>query len=180
MAFPGFDSETVCDPLPPTAVFPKLTTPGFTVSCGCDATPTPAKLTTSGEFGELLTIETLPERFPADVGANFAVNDVDCPAVRVAGVASPLMLNAAPDTFACEIEMLADPEFVNVIDDEPLAPTMTLPKFTFTGLAVRLPCTPEPLSGIERVELVAVLVMVMLPDALPEVVGANCAVKVVV
>jgi len=94
---------------------------------------------TSGEFGELLTIEMLPVRFPADAGANFAVNEVVCPAVRVAGVASPLMVKPAPETFACEIEMFADPEFVSVIDDEPFAPTITLPKFTFRGFAVRLP-----------------------------------------
>jgi hypothetical protein len=93
----------------------------------------------SGEFGELLTIEMLPVGFPADAGANFAVKDVVCPAVRVAGVASPLMLNPAPDTLACEIVILAEPEFVNVMGDEPLAPTITLPKFTFRGLAVRLP-----------------------------------------
>jgi hypothetical protein len=83
------------------------------------------------------------------------------------------MLKPVPDTFAWEIAMLADPEFVNVMDDEPFAPTITLPKFTFKGLAVRLPWTPEPLRGIERVELFAVLVIVMLPEALPDVVGAN-------
>jgi hypothetical protein len=34
VAFPGFDNDTVCDPLPPTAVFPKLIAAGFTASCG--------------------------------------------------------------------------------------------------------------------------------------------------
>lgn len=103
------------------------------------ATPVPDKLTTSGEFGELLTMETLPVTLPADVGANFALNVVDCPAARVAGVASPLMLKPAPETFACEIEMLADPEFVSVMEDEVLAPTFTLPNVTLRGFAVRLP-----------------------------------------
>jgi hypothetical protein len=35
-----------------------------------------------------------------------------------------------------------------------------------------------PLSGIERVELLALLEIATLPEALPEAVGTNCAVKV--
>jgi hypothetical protein len=76
-AFPGFDNDTVCEVLPPTAMFPKLTAAGFTASCGCEATAAPVRLTTRGESGELLTIEMLPLLVPADVGANFAVKDVD-------------------------------------------------------------------------------------------------------
>ena len=55
-----------------------------------------------------------------------------------------------------------------------------MPKATFRGIAVRLPCTPAPLIGIDKVELLAVLEIVMLPDAPPEVVGVNCAVKLTV
>jgi hypothetical protein len=128
---------------------------------------------TSGEFGELLTMEMLPAALPADVGANFAVNDVVCPAPRVAGVARPLTPKPAPDTFACEMEMLAEPEFVRLMEEVPLAPTITLPKPTFSGFAVRAPWVAAPLRGIERVELLALLEIVMLPDAPPEVVGAN-------
>jgi hypothetical protein len=47
------------------------------------------------------------------------------------------------------------------------------------GFAVRLPCTPVPLSAIATAGLLAVLVIRMLPEAAPTVVGANCAVKVV-
>lgn len=177
VAFPGLDSETVCEVLLPTAAFPKLRLAGFTVSWGCDATPTPVRLTISGEFGELLTIEMLPLALPAVAGANFAVKDAVCPAPRVTGVASPLVLKPVPDTLACEIEILAEPELVNVTADEPLAPTITLPKVTLNGFAVRLPCVPEPLRGIDSMELVALLVIVMPPEALPEAVGAKLAVK---
>jgi hypothetical protein len=47
------------------------------------------------------------------------------------------------------------------------------------GFAVRFPRTPVPLSAIDTVGFVAVLVIVMPPAATPTVVGANCAVKVV-
>ena len=132
---------------------------------------------TRGEFGALLVMETLPVAVPAEVGANFAVKDAPCPAAIVIGVARPLMVKPVPETLACEIEMLAEPELVRVIDEVPFAPTITLPKPTVEGFAVRLPWVPEPLRGIESVELLAVLETVMLPDAAPEVVGANWAVK---
>ena len=177
IAFPGFDTDTVCDVLLPTASFPKLMLAGFSTSCGWDATPTPVNPMTRGEFGALLTIEMLPVALVPEVGENFAVNDVDCPAPRLEGIASPLMLNPGPKTFTCEMEMLADPEFVNVIDDVPLEPTVTLPKVTFEGVAVKLPCTPEPLRGMERVELFALLVIVTFPEAVPVEVGENCMLK---
>ena len=87
------------------------------------------------------------------------------------------MLNPVPDALPCEIVMLAVPEFVKVTFTDPLAPTSKLPKLMLDGFAARLPCTPVPVSGIETVESFALLVIVMLPDALPAVVGANCAVK---
>ena len=87
------------------------------------------------------------------------------------------MLNPAPDALPCETEMLAVPELVNVTFTEPLEPTSKLPKLMLDGFAARLPCTPVPVSGIETVESLALLVIVMLPEAIPAVVGANCAVK---
>jgi hypothetical protein len=126
----------------------------------------------------LLTIEMLPEALPAVVGENFAVNEVLCPALSVEG-ASPVMLNPVPDALPEEIATLAVPEFVKVTLTDPLAPTSRLPKLMLVGFAVRLPCTPVPLSAIATVGLLAVLVIRMLPEAAPTVVGANCAVKVV-
>lgn len=79
------------------------------------AAPDPLRETVIGEFGPLFTIDTLPLTFPAEVGANFAANDVLCPAPSVIGVAIPLTLKPVPDAVACEMVRFAVPEFVNVI-----------------------------------------------------------------
>jgi len=158
-AFPGFVSVTVCDPVVPTETLPKATLAGLIVSCGCEAVPDPDKEITSGEPGALLTIETLPVALPAVVGENLAVNDVLCPAVSVCGAARPVMLNPVPVAPPCEIATLAVPEFLRVTLTDPLAPTSRLPKLMLVGFAVRLPCTPLPLSAMDTVGLLAVLVI---------------------
>jgi len=81
----------------------------------------------------------LPVRFAAEVGENFAVKVALCPAMRVDGVASPPVVTPAPEILICEMVMVAEPELVRLMDDEPEDPTITLPKFTLVGLAVRLP-----------------------------------------
>jgi hypothetical protein len=178
-AFPEFVNVTVCDIVLPTDTLPNVTLAGLIVSCGCEAVPVPDKAITSGEPGALLVIETLPVALPAVVGENFAVNDVLCPAVSVIGAARPVMLNPVPDALPCEIATLAVPEFLRVTLTDALAPESRLPKLMLVGFAVRLPCTPVALSAIATVGLLAVLVIRMLPEAAPTVVGANCAVKVV-
>jgi hypothetical protein len=95
----------------------------------------------------------------------------------VSGVDNPLMPKPVPDADAAEIVTLADPEFVNVTGVDPVVPRRTLPKFTLVGLAERPPSVPVPLSGMDSVASDALLVIAMLPDALPLAVGANCAVK---
>jgi len=114
----------------------------------------------------------LPVALPEAVGENLAVNEVLCPATNVCA-ARPVMLNPVPDALACEIATLAVPEFVRVTLTDPLAPTSRLPKLMLVGFAVRLPCTPVPLSVIDVVGLLAVLVIRMLPETAPTVVGAN-------
>jgi hypothetical protein len=79
------------------------------------AVPDPLRETVIGEFGPLFTIDTLPLTLPAEVGENFAVNDVLCPAPSVNGVVMPLTLKPAPVAVACEMVRLAVPEFVIVI-----------------------------------------------------------------
>jgi hypothetical protein len=143
------------------------------------AVPEPVKAIESGEPAALLTIEMLPVALPAVVGANFAVNVVLCPAFSVTGAARPVMLKPVPDALPDEIATLAVPEFVRVTLTDPLAPTSILPKLMLVGFAVKFPCTPVPLSAIDTFGSLAVLVMRMLPAATPAVVGANCAVKVV-
>lgn len=101
--------------------------------------PEPARLTTRGELGALLTTETLPVALPAEAGAYFTVNDVCCPAAIVIGADNPLIENPVPEALACEIVTLAVPEFINVTDWLPLLPTLTEPKLTVAGLAPSWP-----------------------------------------
>lgn len=143
------------------------------------AVPDPDKAITSGELGALLTIKMPPVALPVAVGENLAVNDLLCPAFSVNGVVRPVMLNPVPDALPAEIATLAVPEFVRVTLTDPLAPTSRPPKLMLVGFAIRFPCAPVPLSAIDTVGLLAVLVITMLPAATPTVVGANCAVKVV-
>src|SRR3989442_12722300 len=83
-----------------------------------------------GELGALLTSETLPDALPVAVGANCTLKVLDCPAARVRGEVSPLMLKPAPVKLACAMVKLAPPELVRVRFCTPLLPTSTLPKLT--------------------------------------------------
>lgn len=171
--FPGFDTVTTCEVLLPTVALPKFRLAGLAVIWGCAATPIPLRLTSIGEFGALLLIEIFPVALPPVVGANFAEKDALWPAAIVRGAERPLMLKPVPETLACEIEILADPELVKVMVEDPFEPTVTLPNPTVCGLTARLPCAPDPLKGIDRVELLALLVTSMFPTTFPEVVGAK-------
>jgi len=91
-ALPVLLSETLCEPVLPTATLPKFTLVGAMVSCGCACVPVPLKEIASGEPGASLAIEMVPVKFPAEAGVNFAVNEVFCPGFRVNGVGTPLRL----------------------------------------------------------------------------------------
>jgi len=54
-----------------------------------------------------------------------------------------------------------------------LTPTVTLPKLTLEGITEICGCTPVPVSEIVAGEFVAVLLIMMLPDAAPRAVGAK-------
>lgn len=178
-AFPVFCKVMFCGEVLPTPTLPKETFAGLAEICGCAAVPDPLSAIANGDPGALLVTETVPVAGPADVGANFAVNEVFWPGVRVTGVAGPVMLKPAPEAVACEIVILAVPEFVRVTDKVPLLPTTTLPKLPLGGLAVRFPCVPVPPTGIANMAFDALLAIVILPEALPVLTGANCAVNVV-
>jgi hypothetical protein len=51
----------------------------------------------------------------------------------------PATAKPVPEALADEIVMLAVPEFVRVIDCDPLLPTATLPKLTLAAFAVSFP-----------------------------------------
>src|SRR5215813_716730 len=73
-------------------------------------------------------IATLPFTAPAAAGENFTVNDVLCPALRVKGRFSPVIVIPAPVADAAEIVTLVPPELVRVSVNDLLFPTTTLPK----------------------------------------------------
>jgi len=77
---------------------PKLTLAGVTDSVSVAATPLPLKASVAGEFGALLTNETLPAMLPVDGGVNCTLNELACPALSESGTVSPLILKPVPDT----------------------------------------------------------------------------------
>ena len=74
-------------------------------------------------FDPLEVMVTLPLAAPAVVGANFTEKVVLCPAVKVAGRASPLKLNPVPLALAAEIVRVDPPELVSVSDKVVLLPS---------------------------------------------------------
>src|SRR2546426_1171062 len=103
---------------------------------------------------------------------------LDCPAGRVRGKLSPLMLKPAPVTLPCEMVKLTPPELVKVRACKLLLLTSTLPRLTIGGATERGGGTPLALGATVLGELGALLTSEMPPDALPVVVGVNCTLKV--
>ena len=69
-AFPEFVTLTFCVAEDPSFTLPNPIFVVLNVSNSVAATPVPLRPITEGEFGALLTMVTLPEAAPADVGAN--------------------------------------------------------------------------------------------------------------
>src|SRR5438445_12087859 len=88
-----------------------------------------------GELGALLTSEMPPDTLPVAVGANCTLKVLDCPAARVSGNVSPLMLKPAPVKLPWAMVKLALPELVKVKFCMLVLPTSTLPKVALGGLA---------------------------------------------
>src|SRR5207244_2624073 len=136
LAVPGLVSVIVWVLVVPTTALPKLTLGGVTESWGC--TPVPLRAMVLGELGALLMSETLPDTLPVAVGANCTLKVLDCPAERVTGNISPLMLKPpARITLPCATVKLALPELVKVRFCTPVLPTSTLPKVTLGGVTER-------------------------------------------
>jgi hypothetical protein len=131
----------------------------------------------SGEFGALLASEIEPLTAPAEVGAKATLNEVLPPELIVTGVVRPWMLKPVPVTEADVIVTAAVPPLVSVIGVVFVLPVVTLPNATDVGFAESCGAVPVPLSEIASGEPGALLVIEMLPEALPADAGANCAVK---
>ena len=137
LALPPFETVIVCELLLPTTTLPKAALDGAVAICAC--VPVPLKAIAMGEPGALLAIEMLPLAPPAEDGVKLAESPALWPGLRVVGVDNPVMTKPEPEELAEEIVMLAVPEFVRVMDCDPLLPTATLPKLTLVGLAVSFP-----------------------------------------
>lgn len=129
-------------------------------------------------FDPFDVIVRLPLTAPAADGANLTVNEVLCPAFNVRGSVSPLKVNPVPVTDAAEIVRLVPPLFVKVSDWVLLLPTCTLPKAMLAGFGDNPPwVTPVPESGMLKVGLEPLEVIVRLPLTAPAADGANFTVN---
>jgi len=164
---------SVCVLVTPTETLPKLTLDGVTEICGC--IPVPVREIVAGEFVALLTTATLPARLPVEVGANVTLNEVDWPAARLSGSVIPLVLKPVPVALTCEMETLEFPVLEIVTLWVALEPVARLPKFSDVGDAesCSVVVTPVPASGITSDEFGALLISVMLPEAVPAEAGAK-------
>ena len=163
----------------PICTFPKLRLAGDALRVCVAAVPVPATLIVScaGEPFVVSVIDPLDE--VADVGVNTALKFRVPPAATVLDVLIPETLKPDPVTLTCEKVSVAVPVFVSVITLELLLPTTTLPKLTLVGLTEPRACRPVPLSAIVAGDPEALLVMEIVPVALPSDVGAKVTENVV-
>ena len=96
LALPVLEMVMLCVALVPVVRLPKLSDAGDADSWRTDATPVPLMGTTSGEFGVLLINVRLPEKVPAEAGANPTLNDEEPPAGIESGKTRPEELNPVP------------------------------------------------------------------------------------
>jgi hypothetical protein len=179
LEFPVLVKAALKSLLLPTFTLPKLRFAVLNASTCVPAAPVPLNAIVNGELGALLVSEIEPVTAPAAVGVKTALNVLFEPVGIVSGVLRPVIVKPAPLTVAPDITRLAVPLLINSIVCELLVPVETFPKPAVPGTALICAWLPLPLNAIVNGELGALLPTEMLPDALPAVVGANCAVKVV-
>lgn len=125
----------------------------------------------------LLTTAAVPETLPAILGEKRKVSAIEFPGVTVAGSAGPVMLKPVPVTVVCEMTKLALPESLRVSVRVFDTLTGTLPKATFDGTAEIFGIMPTPLNVAVKFGLLALLVTVTLPVAVPMIVGMKVILK---
>lgn len=140
VAFPEFESVTVCEPLPSTLTFPKLMLDGLAPSCPC--VPAPVRDMESGEFDALLDTDRVPSESPVACGANWIWNTAFWPAPTVIGNVKPGALKLLFENVAWVTLMEVEPELLSVIVWSVVEPTATFPKARLAG-AERFPSACE-------------------------------------
>jgi hypothetical protein len=117
---------------------------GLKVSAPAD-TAVPVTAIARFEFVAVETIDKLPLSVPAAMGAKVRSKPALCPAARVRGNASPLIVKPDPVKLDWEIVALEPPEFVRVTVCFCELPRVTLPKETLAGTAANCPAAvPSP------------------------------------
>ena len=157
---------------------PKFTLEGLAVNCVVeDAVAVALQPIASVAFVALLVTVKVPEAFPAAVGLNIALKLALAPAARVTGSESPDTEMPAPEADTPEIVMLDVPELVSDRAWVDCDPTVTLPKLSEAGFAVKSEAfaTPDAVSATIIGELGALLLIIIFPLAGP----VAAAVKVV-
>ena len=153
-------------------MFPKLKLLGFEPSWPCE-TPVPESGTESVELTASELIVSVPLAAPAAAGVKTALKVALCPALMVAGMPGPVKLNPLPPADALDTVTLTPPVFVTVTGTDLLLPTVTLPKLTLLGLAVREPAArPVPDNEMLSGELDASDVTLTEPLTAPALAGA--------
>ena len=154
---------------------PEMPQSGMPGATADGVTPFPVNEIVAGELLALLATEMLPLALPVAGGVKVTLSVADWPGVSVVLALTPLAPYAAPLAVTPEIVTLELPVFLRVSPRELLPPTFTFPKFTLVGNAVNcgVAAAPEPDKSIVVGELLASLVTVRLPVALPEEDGAK-------
>ena len=93
---PELVTVKVCDLVCPSTTLPKLKLAGLIVNPGC--TPVPLSAIDSGDPDALLVTDTVPDAFPAVVGANLTDRVTWLDAGTVVGVVTPLTVKPVPVT----------------------------------------------------------------------------------
>ena len=134
LEFPAFDSVTVCVPLAPVLMFPKLSEVGDAVSLATAETPVPEIASTSGELSALFASVRLPETLLADDGVKLTVNAAELPGATERGSVSPERPKPVPVSEAWVTLRFAVPGLLIVNIWVLVNPTVTLPKFALPGI----------------------------------------------
>jgi hypothetical protein len=137
----------------------------------------PVPVTGTLSWVALLAIPTVPAALPATPGEKRTVSATEFPGVTVAGSAGPLMLNPVPMTLVWEMIKLAFPESLRVSVWVFDTPTGTLPNATLAGTADICGMIPTPFKATVKFGLLALLVTVTLPLAVPMTVGVKVTFK---
>ena len=151
------------------------------IVAGAAATDEPVNPIEIFGFDAFEVTAMLPVKLPADPGVKITLNDTDCPGPSVTGGVIPDVLNPVPVVVTAEMLALVPPVFFRVSVCIEFWPTVMFVNVKLDGVAVIVAgVATVPLNGIENDGFVPSEVTTTFPLNVPEVVGANFTVKVVV